>query len=355
VNSIYQEGEILDEELYNRIRKKNRKTYSELYKDNLKRSWFLCYNLTQNVCTAAPLLISAWESVINEIMDAEHVPDDDFQTMLSESMLRHSLTEVKADRDYQGVHAPAVASRYKSFVRELMILPDEYRAVYLMNTYGELSKSKIAEIYGVTDDEIQNRLKSASDLISEKTKSETNLDYALEVKLRSDFKSSTGEGFANIEIPSFLQMTLEHTLDVKNATSLSKPVRDKGKNAANGDKNRINKQKTNEGIWSRWKKLIISGTIIVIIVIFCFIFIPKIISLNTVNAASTTTYKVETVTYGNVDSTISGSGTLTPISKQTLTISHAAEVTAVNYSVGDTVSSGAVIATVSSEKAEVKI
>ena len=62
-----------------------------------------------------------------------------------------------------------------------------------------------------------------------------------------------------------------------------------------------------------------------------------------VSAASVTTYEVEAITYGNVDTTISGSGNLTPVSQQTLATEQPVTVTAVNYAA---VEEGAVIVTV---------
>lgn len=49
--------------------------------------------------------------------------------------------------------------------------------------------------------------------------------------------------------------------------------------------------------------------------------------------------------YGNVDTTISGSGNLTPVSQQTMAVEQPVTVTAVNYAAGDNVEEGTVIAT----------
>ena len=64
----------------------------------------------------------------------------------------------------------------------------------------------------------------------------------------------------------------------------------------------------------------------------------------TAQAASITTYEVAAVSYGDVDTTISGSGTLTPLSQDTLTAAGPVTLTAVNCAAGDTVGSGTVIA-----------
>lgn len=74
-------------------------------------------------------------------------------------------------------------------------------------------------------------------------------------------------------------------------------------------------------------------------------FVPRLLGMG-VSAASITTYEVEAIAYGNVDTTISGSGNLTPVSQQTLTAEQPVTVTAVNYAAGDAVEEGAVIVTV---------
>lgn len=74
-------------------------------------------------------------------------------------------------------------------------------------------------------------------------------------------------------------------------------------------------------------------------------FVPRLLGMG-VSAASITTYEVEAIAYGNVDTTISGSGNLTPVSQQTLTAEQPVTVTVVNYAAGDAVEEGAVIVTV---------
>ena len=74
-------------------------------------------------------------------------------------------------------------------------------------------------------------------------------------------------------------------------------------------------------------------------------FVPWLLGMG-VSAASITTYEVEAIAYGNVDTTISGSGNLTPVSQQTLATEQPVTVTAVNYAAGDAVEEGAVIVTV---------
>lgn len=69
-------------------------------------------------------------------------------------------------------------------------------------------------------------------------------------------------------------------------------------------------------------------------------------------SSSTTTYNVEEVTTGSVSTTISGSGSLSPVTSDTLSASGAGTVKSVNYAAGDTVSEGDVIAVITYQVSE---
>ena len=89
-----------------------------------------------------------------------------------------------------------------------------------------------------------------------------------------------------------------------------------------------------------------------IAVILAAIFLPRFFGLGAASASSITTYHGEAVSYGDVNTTISGSGTLTPVSRDTLVNSEPATVTAVNFTVGDTAEAGSVIASLESSNGE---
>ncbi len=65
-------------------------------------------------------------------------------------------------------------------------------------------------------------------------------------------------------------------------------------------------------------KIAIISVVVVVAVILAFVFVPKLLKNDNTMPVSVTTYNVESITYGDVDTTISGSGTLTPITKETL-------------------------------------
>ena len=78
--------------------------------------------------------------------------------------------------------------------------------------------------------------------------------------------------------------------------------------------------------------------IILVLVIVAAIILPKF--LRTESATRITTYQVEEISYGNVSTTVSGSGTLTPVTQETLTSTYAGEIESVNFSVGAEVAEG---------------
>ena len=96
------------------------------------------------------------------------------------------------------------------------------------------------------------------------------------------------------------------------------------------------------------KKIIIKwsviGTVALAVIVTAAIVLPKVFAKD----ASTriVTYNVTEVTTGNVSTTVSGSGNLTPITKQTVSAEYGGEVTSVAASIGAEVAEGDAIATV---------
>ncbi len=67
-------------------------------------------------------------------------------------------------------------------------------------------------------------------------------------------------------------------------------------------------------------KIIVFASVALVVTVLGVIFIPKMLKESPSAPTSVTTYNVQAVTYGDVDTTISGSGTLSPITKETLTL-----------------------------------
>ena len=97
----------------------------------------------------------------------------------------------------------------------------------------------------------------------------------------------------------------------------------------------------------RYTKQVVAVVVVIALVVVAALVLPKAFAAE--QPTSVTTYQVEEVTYGNVSTTISGSGTLTPITQKTVTADDAGEVSSVNFTVGDEVASGDVLAVISSD------
>lgn len=96
----------------------------------------------------------------------------------------------------------------------------------------------------------------------------------------------------------------------------------------------------------RHRKRILVIVILLVIAAAAAVFLFRMRS-QSADVSRITTYNVEEITYGNVSTTVSGSGTLTPVTSETLTASAAGEVQSVNFSVGDEVAADDVIAVIS--------
>lgn len=96
-------------------------------------------------------------------------------------------------------------------------------------------------------------------------------------------------------------------------------------------------------------KLIIIISAVLAVAIVAAIVIPKIAGNKKNASTKITTYNIKSISYGDVSQTISGSGTLTPITKETITTTTGGEVTTLNYTVGDEVEEGETIAVIGDE------
>ena len=103
----------------------------------------------------------------------------------------------------------------------------------------------------------------------------------------------------------------------------------------------------------KYTKPIVITAVILAAVIAAVIILPKL--LHKASATRITTYQVEGITYGNVSTTISGSGTLKPVTQETLTSTYAGEIASVNFTVGDEVAEGDVLAVITSDNGDEEI
>ena len=98
----------------------------------------------------------------------------------------------------------------------------------------------------------------------------------------------------------------------------------------------------------KYVKWIVITAVVAAVVIAAVIILPKVFGEKAVSTRITT-YNVNEVTYGSITQTVSGSGTLTPVTSETLTSTKGGEVEKVNYTVGDEVAQDAEIAVINGE------
>ncbi len=309
----------MDFETFSKIRKNTPKAFTMLADSHLKKAWFVSYILTKNSCRGAPLLIKAWKMSFDEIAEMSSTPREDFREIMYGNMLRLYLEGYEEDSDFSDLPEPKVAEKYRRFTDEIKSLPDELRALHLFNNYGNLGTLRVSEITGLTNNEVKKKLNEASELIR-KNKGSDRDKFAKTVMLMTEFRNPSDSGFSEIVIPDYLMNALAHEINVSISKSATQNRKEQNQMASkNNQKNQVG-NKSNSRKKAKRNKIIAISAVTLVAAILGIIFVPKLLNNNTAMPTSITTYNVEAVTYGDVDTTISGSGTLTPITKESLTL-----------------------------------
>ena len=249
---------------------------------------------------------------------------------------------------------PRVAQKYQQFVEEIELLPNDLKPVYLMNVYGNLGTNRLSQLLEIPTEAVIKAVKQATEMIAETNGALRQDRWAIKTRLSAEFRNPSDSGFEDIDIPFHLNTSLIHEINRLLNKPLDKPViqNRKEQNTMVTKTNSVGAKGDTRSIAHKNKKkikIIVISAVVLALVTLGIIFIPKLIDGSARKGTSITTYNVEAITTGNVDTTISGSGTLTPISKETLVTTKAGTITAVNYEVGDKVEEDAVIATTEDE------
>ena len=340
----------MDYETYKKIKRGNLKTLETLIDAHLKKAWFISFQLTESVCKGATLLIKAWKASIEQVISAQAAPKEDFRDILHSNLLKLYLTGVEESPAFEFLPIPRVAQKYQQFVEEIELLPDNLKPVYLMNVHGNLSIDRLSQILGIPAEAVADAVKRSTEVITETSGTLSQDKWAAKTRLSAEFRNPSDSGFDNIDIPLQLNTSLNREINHLLNKSLDKPVIHNRKEQ-NSMPTKTNSVKVTGGMSVAQKnnkkaKIIVISAVALAVLILGIVFTAKLINSNTRKNGSITTYNVEAITTGNVDTTISGSGTLTPVSKETLATAKAGTVTAVNYEVGDKVDKDAVIATI---------
>lgn len=345
----------MDYDQYYRLRRGNVKAFRELYSMELRRMWFVCYHITQDVSKAAPLLLSGWKKAMERVVvKSPDVPKDSFTTLTSTEIFKMASQGIESDEDYESLPIPSVSPKYAAFIKGIKQLAYEERYIYLLTTFGGLNTASISQLMGISFDETKKRISSISSKAQDAPEIK-KMGLHDSVYLSTLFKSPDGKPFEIINIPPALIAALEHDyMLMMRQQGKSPTLSNTGKEPKNMKATAKSNQKAAaKKAGFKYTKPIVITAIILAVVIAAVIILPKL--LNKASATRITTYQVEKVTYGNVSTTIGGSGTLTPVTQETLTSTYAGEISSVNFAVGDEVAEGDVLAVVTSDNGEEEI
>lgn len=325
-----------------RLKKGNSKAFNALCEEELKRMWFICYHCTLDVNTAAELLAKAWKETVFQIVRKDSVPTDSFGNLFSQTIFQFYKNGWEKGGNFEGLSPPKISAEYQALVTGIDRLEEYDRYIYLLNTLGGLTVQAISEFTQRTVDAEKEELARIG-RAAQSYKEINDKNYAQNVLLFTQFKNPSGDVFADIEIDNKILTRLYHdfqlilndfgkgTKTMKKQPTTSIPKTDVKKNH------------------SKRNKIIVTTAVCAVVAVAAVIILFKV-AASSKQSTKITTYNVEEVTTGNVTSTISGSGTLTPVSKDTLTSTYDAEVTTVNFEVGDEVEKGDVIAVLTSDE-----
>lgn len=339
----------MDYHLHYKLKRGNIKAFRGLYVLQLRRLWFICYHITHDVQKAAPLLINSWKLAVEKTVNSETPPQESFQAMVSAEIFKAASEEFESDDNYEALPVPVVAKEYAEFVNAIDNLNREQRCIYLLTTFGGLNANAVSELMNISIQQTKDIISKLS-LEAIDTEGIKNLGFSLSVQRATEFKSPNGNPFLNIEIPQPLIAALEHDYQLimkeQGKTTAISNVKKERKNMRSNIKQNQKTAVKKSGF--KYTKPIIIAAITLAVVIAVVAILPKIFGQNT--DTRIVTYNVDEITYGNVTQTISGSGTLTPVTEKTLTSAQGGEVETVNYTVGDEVAEDAVIAVINDEE-----
>ena len=331
----------------------NYKELRSLYGLELRRLWFICYHITQNTSSAAVLLLKSWKAVIQNISKLQTAPKESFGSLVSAEIFKRATKKLETDDDFENIPAPQIADKYQPYVNAIKQMEHSDRYLYLLTTFGGLNASTVSRLLSISFEKSKEMISTITAKI-QNTEEIKKLDFTVSVRLLTSLKSPNGDAFSSIDVPAFIITTLEHDYQLVMKSSGNKTTNSNVRkenfemkyNAKYNTKQTSKKPTDKTGF--KFTKPIVITAICLIAVIAAAVVIPKLLGNN---AASTriVTYNVDEVTQGNVTQTISGSGTLTPVTKETLTSSKGGKVEKVNYTVGDEVEDGDVIAVINGE------
>lgn len=136
----------MDYDLHYKLRRGNIKAFRELYTLDLRRLWFICCHITEDVKKAAPLLINSWKAAIDKTVNTDTPPKESFGVLVSAEILKAVSNELESDDNYETLPAPIIPKEYTVFVNGIKQLDYKDRYMYLLTTFGGLSAHAVANL-----------------------------------------------------------------------------------------------------------------------------------------------------------------------------------------------------------------
>ena len=200
----------MDYAQYYKLRRGNINAFRELYSIELRRMWFVCYHITQEVSKAAPLLLSGWKKAMEQVVvKSSDVPKENFSALASAEIFKTAALGIEKDEDYETLPVPSISKTYAAFMEGIKGLAYEERYIYLLTTFGGLKTAAVSELMGISFEEAKKRMASISSKAQD-APAIKKMGLRDSVYVLTQFKSPDGKPFETIHIPPALIAALEH-------------------------------------------------------------------------------------------------------------------------------------------------
>ncbi len=317
----------MDYEVYCKIKKGKINTLRTLQETELPAAWFVCYCITGEVSSAAELLRQTWQSTIKMIVELGRCPNESFRACLSKELYRAYEKIPKGNEMFLSFPIPTLPQRFDLFVEEIKSADPKERIIYLLNKLGDLGNGEFSELLGIPLHETKEYLYSLEGRIHPRQNGKDFTEYIL---LSNEFKDINRRLFKQIEMSELFISTLEHDYNsIYNTSGNFAGVQRKDLNKMAGQTKKTQTKQgagVNRRAAQKKKRAIIISAVAALLVIAIIVTVVIVVQRsNNRETTITTSYSIDEITYGNVSTTISGSGSLTPVTSKALTLAECIE------------------------------
>ncbi len=205
----------MDYESYLKIKKHSNDFLQDLLNTYSKKAWFMCYHLTGEVTSAAPLLINAFKETLNEISYSDTAPKSSFKILLYSNIYKLLLEGVEDDEEFEDLPIPQTDRKFEPFIREFDLVSKGFKNLYIMHLYNGLSVNELAEILNETSAYVQAKLQIAFDEVNEKRPASDRNNGTELIRLSTEFRNPNDVGFSTVVVPDYIMISLCHSLNIK--------------------------------------------------------------------------------------------------------------------------------------------